>query len=281
MPSFLDLPGEVRNMIYEYCLVVEGEIVPYPAEHEYPRFKPERMTAQQCNYMKRKPDVALLQVNKQIREETCPLLYARNLWRISGTWDSSPVFEEFGRVKRYFKHIVTSLDSRDLGHAYCDVESQTARWKYVHPSVSIKHRRKKGHTSRALDLDRIWFTRMDFFHGDESNPKIVTVDISNSWCPFGCCRMFENENGYSLSYFACSVILSVRGIIDEEEARYIQREFRKSEAAWIKDSDGDPSSAVRRLGTLEKEIDGSYTLKDNDEYRLALVRELQNAGTEA
>ncbi|KAL8846625.1 MAG: hypothetical protein Q9221_008298 [Calogaya cf. arnoldii] len=103
-------------MIYQYCLVVHGEIVPYPTEYEYPRYKmPDgHMTEQQRNYMHRKPDVALLQVSKQIREETCPILYGCNLWRKSGTYSQLCTFAKFRQVNRHFKHIITSLDSRDL-----------------------------------------------------------------------------------------------------------------------------------------------------------------------
>ncbi|KAL8671030.1 MAG: hypothetical protein Q9168_004462 [Polycauliona sp. 1 TL-2023] len=276
MSSFLGLPAEVRNMIYEYCLVVNGEIVPYPAEYEYPRFKPKHVTAQQLNYMNRKPDVALLQVNKQVREETCPVLYGRNVWRMSGTWDSESTFDQFTAVKRHFNHMVTSLDSRDLGHAYFDVGIQSEIWKRKTLCISsIKDRRKAEHSSRTMDLDETWYTRMDFLHGDRSGLKILTVDISNSWCPFGCCRMFGAWSRYSLSYFDCSVMLRVRGIFDEDEAWHIQRGFRLSSATLNEDAGRDPSLAGKRLGNLEKEKDGSYTLMDDDEYRHALERELQ------
>ena len=70
-------------MIYQNCLVVYSENVLYPAEYEYPRYKPDGYTIQQQrNYMHRKSDVALLHFSKQIRVETCPLLYGSNLWRL-------------------------------------------------------------------------------------------------------------------------------------------------------------------------------------------------------
>ena len=34
MSAFEKLPREIRDLIYEYCLLYEGEIVPFPRDYE-------------------------------------------------------------------------------------------------------------------------------------------------------------------------------------------------------------------------------------------------------
>ena len=72
---FMDLPAEIRNAIYEYCLVVPCEIVPYPTEAE----KQDEATAPKYE----KPAVNLTEVSKTVREEARVYLYGNNLWRLS------------------------------------------------------------------------------------------------------------------------------------------------------------------------------------------------------
>ncbi|KAL8903251.1 MAG: hypothetical protein Q9171_007469 [Xanthocarpia ochracea] len=72
---FMDLPPEIRNVIYEYCLVVPCEIVPYPTEAE----KQDEATAPKYE----KPAVNLTEVSKTVRDEARVYLYGKNLWRLS------------------------------------------------------------------------------------------------------------------------------------------------------------------------------------------------------
>ncbi|KAL8857771.1 MAG: hypothetical protein Q9178_005671 [Gyalolechia marmorata] len=80
---FMDLPPEIRNVIYEYCLVVPCEIVPYPTEAE----EQEEATAPKYE----KPAVNLTEVSKKVRDEARVYLYGKNLWRLSLQLDSEPL----------------------------------------------------------------------------------------------------------------------------------------------------------------------------------------------
>lgn len=68
------LPREIREMIYELCLGVEGILVPYPKGNDV-----ESHYDLKCP----KPTVALLALNKQIRSEALPILYRENVWAIT------------------------------------------------------------------------------------------------------------------------------------------------------------------------------------------------------
>ncbi|KAL8806450.1 MAG: hypothetical protein Q9182_001365 [Xanthomendoza sp. 2 TL-2023] len=113
---FMDLPPEIRNFVYEYCLTVAGEIVPYPTIAE--RFD-ELMTPKY-----EKPAVALLGVSRKIGDEARPHLYGNNVWRIS--YQARPFLPTtvWDMNLCYFRHVTTSFDHRDITpeylRAYCE-----------------------------------------------------------------------------------------------------------------------------------------------------------------
>ncbi|KAI4101590.1 MAG: hypothetical protein LQ339_004979 [Xanthoria mediterranea] len=277
MAGFLSLPREIRDMIYDYCLVVNGEIVPHPAEYEYPRYKPAHVTEQPRNYMDRKPDVALLQVNKEIREETCPILYGRNLWRMSGTlshWDRRVrTFARFDRLLRYFKHVISSFDSRDLDHGYFDVRSQLRYHKFVsHEFELTEERMVPLHELRNGDLRECWYMKMDFPFGADLHLETVTIDIHNSWCAFGCCRSFGFYDIHSRFYWTMETRLMIRGIIDQEEARSLQHEYQNESKEAYEFQSPRPK---HMLEIMIEEENGSYTLMDDKKDLSARAREIQ------
>ncbi len=74
MSAFEKLPREIRDIIYELCLCVDEILIPYPDPWEIDftlEFKPPQ------------PEVALLALNRQIREEALPILFGKNTWRIT------------------------------------------------------------------------------------------------------------------------------------------------------------------------------------------------------
>ncbi|CAL8574155.1 hypothetical protein XPA_000125 [Xanthoria parietina] len=278
MAGFLSLPREIRDMIYEICLVVNGEIVPYPAEYEYPRYKPEHLTEQRRNYMDRKPDVALLQVNKEIREETCPILYGRNLWRMSGGtlshWDCRVrTFARFDRVLRHFKHVISSSDSRDLDHGYFDARRQLRHHKFMSPDEieSTEERMVPLHELRNYDLLQCWSVKMRLPYSTDIDLETVTIDISNSWCAFGCCRLFGDVR--PRWYWKAESRLIIRGIINKKEARSIQDVFQHKHHHHYEYM--HPSLRLRKLTILIEEENGSYTLMDDKKDLAARAREIQ------
>ncbi|KAL8948528.1 MAG: hypothetical protein Q9222_005296 [Ikaeria aurantiellina] len=233
MACFLDLPLEIRTMIYEYCLVVQGEIVPYPAEYEYPRYKGDKKSDQEDNYMKRKPDVALLQVNKQIGEEARQILHGRNLWRVSlpstkrngESWRT--VLSMYENVYESVRHVVTSFDVRDLGLEQ-SIKFHEG-WNNRLPSPSYndtdpapQSRLDNIHYDRKLKLERRWDRKIDAMV--PLSRETLIIDITNCWCPFGCCRMFAEMQWPHVEHLGqLPDKLIIKGVYNEKEVKAIKK----------------------------------------------------------
>ena len=69
MARFVDLPREIRNQIYEYFLVVKGEIMVLNEIYHVPN----KQRAQP-------PSLVLTAVSKLIRAEALEVLYGKNIW---------------------------------------------------------------------------------------------------------------------------------------------------------------------------------------------------------
>lgn len=115
MVHFYDLPPEIRQMIYEECLIV-GEIYPYSLSDAYPG---DAQTAQEksgCDL----PNLALLQVSKAIRLEAEPATYKRNHVHLGRTESSQRFFEQCLNTperKLWLKSVTVRLDYDDLPRA--------------------------------------------------------------------------------------------------------------------------------------------------------------------
>lgn len=81
-PSLMTLARETRMDILRYCLVMEGDINPHPADYE-------KSSDQAVDHkIKDKPAAALLMVNKTLNEEANVILYSENTWRMGNFLDS-------------------------------------------------------------------------------------------------------------------------------------------------------------------------------------------------
>lgn len=74
-PTFTDLPREIRDMIYELCLCVEGDIFPYKP-HSYPPYEHNK---------EKGPTLAMLALSRGTRNEARPVFYGKNIFRLTTT----------------------------------------------------------------------------------------------------------------------------------------------------------------------------------------------------
>lgn len=224
---FEKLPREIRDMIYELCLCVDGIIVPYPewnATNYMPRVKG------------RKPEVALLALNKWIRDEALPILFGKNTWRITakivnlagdhasrlrnGYLDT--LWDRYGsriqKVDLKYTRAQHSLNSFEM-NLYLAHESS--------PSGTLEDRNERAdiiHDYVTKDLKFAWviITRVLAFC---PNIKSVHIDVGDLYCPIGCCRTnivqkLFTKPGY-MAEVRAGVAVSVSGIFDKEERGYV------------------------------------------------------------
>ena len=106
---FLKLPAELRNLIYEHCVVADGAIDPY--QHTR-RLKIAMLCSQ-------KPNLSVLHINKQVSGEAKAVLFGRNRWRlfyepdvlIATPWNKAELATTFWNTNiQEFRHVVTGFD---------------------------------------------------------------------------------------------------------------------------------------------------------------------------
>lgn len=208
MLPFLQFPREVRDIIYDYCLIHDGEIIPYPTHDEREEIeqsggKPAKRcirrnnaledtsttTLQSCGgitYANDWPCIALLAVNKKIQEEAAIVLFGMNVWCLSnisygpGTADTG----FWGSYALYFRHITTHMSMNDVE----DILPFARRWR---DSDEYKPTQKddfifRMHTKRLYELRDGFEWKSELLI--QMPLKSLVFDLENLFCPYGCCR---------------------------------------------------------------------------------------------
>lgn len=186
MSHFLNLPTEVRFIIFGYCLII-GEINPYP--RNYDRQEPMRS-------LQRKPDIALLQVNKLIRAEAEIVLYGKNVWRLS--WDewNRPLWVVSEKLVR---KLIISFDVRDLDTGEMLELILAAR----DPANDIQFE-TLGDKCHEYGCDSLVNEKWAWKMAVASKMMLtdLTLDFTNCFCPSGCCRLIDQLDIFLEMYWA-------------------------------------------------------------------------------
>ena len=218
MSAFEKLPREVRDLIYEICLVHEGEIIPFPRDYE--RIGMDRWLESPNSYVayagrgrkrkdgpdpfvgypnakrdarqtEKKPCIALLGVNSTIREEAAIILFGKNVWRLSSMpYVQDERYRLWQTYATYFRHIVTAFDARDMdGAKLLDIEMRETAggegdsedYDHFDPRGSlITHHEKVGLLREDFRAKRGILQQMAL--------KSLSMDFSRLYCSRGCCR---------------------------------------------------------------------------------------------
>ena len=173
----MNIPKELRYQILELCLLVDGTINPYPAFYE------ARDQFAKCN---RKPDIALLKVNKVLNFEATDIFYSKNTWQLSSPRPLDfPPFEKdlmWNIHRGRIFHMRILMDMRD--HP---------------PDIVLKAARKaddrflKGEQRTIFVHDHCWKGAFDtcswkMLMQSYIRPLTLQIDMKHMYCPTGCCR---------------------------------------------------------------------------------------------
>ena len=189
MTGIKSLPREIRNMIYEYCLVKNYTLVPY--KEYYPVYNPN-LEAERNDL----PTVALLRVDKTIGAEAAEVFYRKNVWRVTAhvSYIRNPLRDRYNeasvrtlwhRRATLFKHIVLVLDQRDMCmDAYHDA---TFIHDYRKTSYTVEQHREHLHAEAEQIMKESWRDKFGYICYME-NLASMTLDVNRLFCHMGCCR---------------------------------------------------------------------------------------------
>ncbi|KAL9076972.1 MAG: hypothetical protein Q9161_000605 [Pseudevernia consocians] len=203
MSTFEKLPQEIRDMIYEYCLIHHEGIAPFPTIEERKLIKlsgrePAKLVRDNTDpnflsacsnkvYAAEWPSVALLGVNKTVQEDAAGILFGKNTWHLSfiGYWHEEGEEAQFwSRYAKFFRHISTrfcmhDVEPRDLSHI--------TKFRHSLPdSYAGRNLRTAIHKDRIDLLDKSfeWKRRRLV----KMNLASLVFHVNDLFCPSGCCR---------------------------------------------------------------------------------------------
>ena len=181
MSSFEKFPREIRDVIYELCLCVHGNLVPYP--------EPSKPDCED-DLKGPKPAVALLALNKQIRAEALPILFSKNIWRITGEkigLDNSGPSDEMAadtlwqRHGSHIKHVVLKYTFSEADAEAIKLDIRIGR---RHPSLFLSVEMDDIDLGVLVDLRKSWMVMKEALSFC-SNLKSLSVDFFDLWYPAG------------------------------------------------------------------------------------------------
>ena len=198
MSAFEKLPREIRDHIYEHCLLYDGEIVPFPNKRMWKRKPFEgpwngichtfRGSSNMALVIDNKPCVALLGVNSKIRAEAASTFFGQNTWRLSSrTFEQDDKYCWWETYAQYFRHLVTSFDVDDadqaellnvhigeMERAFEDSDHfNSAGTPNIHqPQLSLM---KDGFIAKKKVLLQMKL-------------KTLSIELGELFCPSQCCR---------------------------------------------------------------------------------------------
>ena len=202
LPPLLRLPYEIRLIIYNYCLLVDYEIVPhlslYCAQLHLSKFSRLGRRFLKDRYSMQPPSsptlpsLNLLAVNKQLFEETAPILYGKNTWTMPVVTGDN-LFRRgdhnvFVRHAKLFRHISVKFDWHEMTDMIFDA--------YLHRNSLNDSQWYPHHRDRILTLNH-WQTRhtCGVLHKLYEEMELVlphltslVIKVDDLYCSLGCCR---------------------------------------------------------------------------------------------
>ncbi len=184
-------------MVYELVLCVDGVLAPYKEHYTVDN-----------DYGGPPPTVALLATNKQIRYETLPVLFGKNTWRFTSEpkrltfryrrdGETESDYERDGRsrpsrgmIDTLFGHFRQLLRRVTLDFNF-QATDRTEIVNRVHTpqgSYSAVERIQVLHDDSSDYLFKRWLEKQYYFVWTP-NVTSLLIDITNTYCSFGCCRV--------------------------------------------------------------------------------------------
>ena len=207
-------------MIYEHCLLYDGEIIPFPSYYEMNVIeeRPHISKAMNLNLsifmqtggqnpflgfpsVKRgtfqeetKPCVALLGVNSTIREEAAIILFGKNVWHLSSRpYVRDDKYHLWETHAKHFRYVVTTFDDGD-------VDLEELRSTCIEEMKRVEEDSDHFDQTGTADTQpvRLSFLKDSFKEKrdilQKMSLKSLSVDFSDLCCSSVCCRRIVLQN---------------------------------------------------------------------------------------
>lgn len=189
--SLMTIPGEIRNRIYDHLLLLEHVNVFYCDA-----------CCSTCSEHESRPDLAILQVNRQVNKEASALLYSTGTFVISTGRDLACFMSKTNDFCLYTpsretfpsRAAIRSLEIRFVAD-YIPTDFHEERMKELWHSPDFRSETRRKRAKHLHDLDRtasvaVWGVAGELLcmmHG----LKNLTVNVEQAFCPEGCCRLVD------------------------------------------------------------------------------------------
>ncbi|KAF2638345.1 hypothetical protein P280DRAFT_82284 [Massarina eburnea CBS 473.64] len=265
---FLDLPTEIRCMVYEKLLVV-GKV--YYGGTDFGKSYSIRYL-DKAYY--RKPSLKVLQVCKRVHQEAEPLYLSKNLFVLPLHWHLHKPFAKFNRPELrnsedkhlfsdnafgYLRNISFAIDFKDIildpSSTYNHYEWTTGantfedfspiqRLKRTHNALicRLKDEDESSDDAAWYHISRTLLAMSDERTSIKESAKLpmghVEIDYTNSFCPLLCCRPMDAVYYHWIPFLRPASIDAI-GARSKEEEEDILGNMTRYHNAMIEDRDDD------------------------------------------
>ncbi|KAF2246739.1 hypothetical protein BU26DRAFT_52452 [Trematosphaeria pertusa] len=263
---FLDLPVEIRCLVYEELLVV-GKVYFKDTDQEHSHTLRYREKAYY-----QKPFLKILQVCKLVHCEAEPIYLSKNLFVLPLHWHLQIPFRREGHTEplcletqqlfsdnglKYLQSLSLAIDQKDL---FLDPLN---RWNcntwLTRSYDSISHYRRHDIVHEDM-LDQLsendgvnynWLQVMDTVGTLINNSRrdhplnYVEIDYTNAFCPVGCCRPLELVDYAWIQHLKPTCIDIIGTWTEREERRILSH--------MAEDNDTEPEMLIARHGVQIRE----------------------------
>lgn len=233
VPRLLTIPQEIRDEILGYCLIYDGELIPYPTWYE--------LEDGHVDKTKEMPCVNLLAVNKSIRAEAVQILYGRNTWRIPMAHHWNVTLGGLTDFEQHFRNVTLNLDFRMVDSK--ELLQITKQLLTAPRSITLAERMKFVHDLRlgAMHQRLVGVVELLFDFGLKS----LRLDFTNCFDPNGCCRIGQNFmrtiwNEIRAGRLRMPALILAIGLTNIEELEFIHNSFfARCDKCYIGGEKGD------------------------------------------
>ena len=203
---FMDLPAELRNMIYTLCLVVD-HVTTFKARGELhiesglPHHSRYRLKAET-------PMVRLFEVSRPVRLEAAKIYFAANHFILSPTREAWPWLKHSKKLNHPFFNTLNDLAAGNLSSLTLSFDmriqdiaelrdtTDTQGWSFRHGYLRDHDSDAKAdelHRVGDIFLPQTWREMLNHLNG--LRLRLLELDLTYTYCVFGCHRKIDTFAG--------------------------------------------------------------------------------------